>query len=228
MKTPAEFVEALSAVDLPDTFNPYRDICSIHDAPDAAHQRRANLQLCLEAAQGSGADTIWIARDLGYRGGRRTGIPLTDEAHLHDAESLFGGIDLLRATRGPLVAERTATITWKQLMSVGRPVMLWNVFPLHPHAPDDAMTNRCHKKSERVATWPFMLALLDLLKPKKLVAIGRDAGSALADINVKVSMVRHPSYGGQADFISGIQSIYGTSTSAPEPENGVLPFAEFA
>ncbi|MEO1379413.1 MAG: uracil-DNA glycosylase [Pseudomonadota bacterium] len=228
MKTPSEFVEALSAIELPDTFNPYRDRCSMHDAPDAAHRRRANLRLCLEAAQNSGADTIWIARDLGYRGGRRTGIPLTDEAHLHDAEALFGGIDLSRATRGPLVAERTATVTWTQLMSIGRPVMLWNVFPLHPHAPGDAMTNRCHKKSERVATWPFMLALLDLLKPKKLVAIGRDAEAALADIDVNVSMVRHPSYGGQSDFISGIQSIYGTNTSPTDSINGMLPFAEFA
>jgi len=29
-----------------------------------------------------GSNTIWMGRDLGYRGGRRTGLALTDEAHL--------------------------------------------------------------------------------------------------------------------------------------------------
>jgi len=213
MKTPSKFVSALSKVRVENTFNPYSDTCPVHDAPNAAKLRRANLRRCLEACLEGGADTIWVARDLGYRGGRRTGIPLTDEAHLHDASNLFDGAVLSRATRGSLVVERTATITWGQLNSIAKPVMLWNVFPLHPHAPGDAMTNRCHKKSERLLTWPFMLALLELLQPRKLVAIGRDAGLALSDLNIDISIVRHPSYGGQADFVNGIQNIYGLAST---------------
>lgn len=228
MKTPTEFVDALSEVVLPDTFNPYRDICPIHDAPDAAHRRRENLRRCIQAALDSNADTVWVARDLGYRGGRRTGIPLTDEAHLEHAARLFGGIELERATRGAPVRERTATITWDQLSSIGRPVMLWNVFPLHPHAVDDDMSNRCHRKSERLATWPFMLALLEILRPKRLVAIGRDAGLALEGIGVEVSTVRHPSYGGQADFISGIRTIYDLPDQRSSRTEATLPFREFA
>lgn len=228
MRTPATFVDALSRVVLADTFNPYRDVCPIHDAPHAAARRRDNLRRCLEAALDHRADTIWVARDLGYRGGRRTGIPLTDDAHLHEAAQLFGGIKLRRATAGAAVSERTATVTWAQLRTIGRPVMLWNVFPLHPHAPGDGMTNRCHRKAEREATWPFMLALIDLLRPKQLVAIGRDAGLALAEIDIAVSTVRHPSYGGQADFIAGIQTIYDLSPSARTEPDAPLPFAEFA
>ncbi|MCO6364376.1 uracil-DNA glycosylase [Paracoccus sp. 08] len=228
MKTAADFVDALSAVALENTFNPYRDICPVHDAANAAELRRTNLWRCLEACLNGGADTIWVARDLGYRGGRRTGIPLTDEAHLQDASSLFAGAHLSRSTIGPPVAERTATVTWGQLNSIGKPVMLWNVFPLHPHAPGNAMTNRCHKKSERLATWPFMLALLKLLKPRKLVAIGQDAGLALADLQIDVSVVRHPSYGGQADFIAGIQDIYDLVPATPAVREPALPFAEFA
>ena len=228
MKTAADFVDALSAIALENTFNPYRDTCPVHDAPEAAERRCTNLRQCLEACLESEADTIWIARDLGYRGGRRTGIPLTDEAHLDDASSLFKDVQLARATIGAPVSERTATVTWGQLNAIGKPVMLWNVFPLHPHAPGDAMTNRCHKKSERVATWPFMLALLELLKPRKLVAIGRDAGLALLDLPVDVSVVRHPSYGGQADFIAGIRQIYGLAPATAATDEATLPFAEFA
>lgn len=227
MKTPKSFVDALSTVKLAHTFNPYRDICPTHDEPDAANRRRQNLQRCLEAALEAKADTIWIARDLGYRGGRRTGIPLTDEAHLDNASRLFGGAILDRATKGTLVAERTATVTWQLLSEIGRPVVLWNVFPLHPHAANEPMTNRCHKKEERVATWRFMLALLEMIQPKQLVAIGRDAGIALAELETPVATVRHPSYGGQSEFISGIQRIYNLPQVPTRPKDATLPFAEF-
>ncbi len=228
MKTPASFVEALRAVELVDTFNPYSDFCPIHDAPDAAEHRRVNLQRCLESAVDAQVDTIWVARDLGYLGGRRTGIPLTDEAHLAAAEQLFGGITLDRATIGPSIAERTATVTWQLLSAIGRPVMLWNVFPLHPHAPNDPMSNRCHRRTEREATWPFLLALIDMLQPKRLVAIGRDAGSALEGLDIPVSNVRHPSYGGQAEFIAGIHAIYDLPRPIERSVMPTLPFVEFA
>lgn len=226
MNTPSSFVEALSAVELEHTFNPYRDTCPIHDAPDATVQRRQNLQRCLESAVGASVDTIWIARDLGYLGGRRTGIPLTDEAHLADAEQLFGGIRLDRATVGPSLAERTATVTWQLLSAIGRPVMLWNVFPLHPHEPNSPMTNRCHRRAERETTWPFLLALVEMLQPKRLVAIGRDAGAALEGLNVPVSNVRHPSYGGQSEFIEGIRKIYDLPTNSKKKNTMQLSFLE--
>jgi hypothetical protein len=228
MKTPRSFVDELSQVKLADTFNPYSDHCPDHDLPDGASIRRQNLRVCLEAALDAKAETIWVARDLGYRGGRRTGMPLTDEAHLADASRLFGGVALERATKGPALVERTATVTWKLLSEINRPVFLWNVFPLHPHAADEHMTNRCHKKSERLLTWPFMLALLDMIKPRRLVAIGRDAGLALDGLETIVETVRHPSYGGQSDFISGIQRIYSLPQSPCSPSTGTLPFVEFA
>ncbi|MEM1052782.1 MAG: uracil-DNA glycosylase [Pseudomonadota bacterium] len=228
MKTPKTFVSALSEIELSDTFNPYRDRCSLYDHSDAPRRRRQNLQRCLEATLDYKADTIWVARDLGYRGGRRTGLPLTDEAHLEQASSLFGGADLQRATKGNAVAERTATVTWGLLSEIGRPVMLWNVFPLHPHGRDDPMTNRCHRKSEREATWPFLIALIRMIRPQLLVAIGRDAGNALTPLEQRVETVRHPSYGGQADFISGIRSLYALPSEDRSERSPALPFVEFA
>lgn len=228
MKTPQAFVDALSAVTLSDAFNPYSDICAVHDQPDAAARRRQNLLRCLEAAVDVKTESMWIARDLGYRGGRRTGLPLTDEAHLSAAASLFGGVKLERATQGPAVAERTATITWQLLVEINQPIFLWNVFPLHPHGPDDPMSNRCHRKAERNATWHFLETLLELVRPKQLVAIGRDAGNALANLDMPVETVRHPSYGGQAEFVSGIRTIYGQPADARIAVTPDLPSAEFA
>lgn len=222
MNTPKTFTAALSEMSLPAVFNPYRDCCPIHDRADAAQLRRRNLLRCLESAIEAKADTIWIARDLGYRGGRRTGVPLTDEVHLAPASLLLGGIDLKRATKGPAVAERTARVVWSMLSRIGEPVVLWNVFPLHPHEKDDPLSNRGHTRAERKAAWPLLEALIAMMKPRRLVAIGRDAGMALDGIDLPLTVVRHPSYGGQTEFIAGISALYGLSASR-EIEQPRLP-----
>ena len=216
MRTPQSFAAALSELRLSSVFNPYSDSCPVHDKADAASLRRRNLVRFLEAALTARVDTIWIARDLGYRGGRRTGVPLTDEIHLDRAGALLGGIALDRATRGPVVAERTAAVVWNVLARIGEPAVLWNVFPLHPHEKGDPLSNRCHTRSEREAAWPLLTALIAMIRPRRIVAIGRDAGMALADIEIPVRTVRHPSYGGQAEFISGIGEIYGVAMERRE------------
>lgn len=105
--TPLSFVDALSKVELPSVFNPYRDCCSVYDRDDAAERRKSNLESYIAAALDFDVETIWIGRDLGYRGGRRTGIPLTDEKRLDRMGATLGGIRLKRATLGPAFEERT-------------------------------------------------------------------------------------------------------------------------
>ena len=207
--TPKTFVSALAAADLPSVFNPWRDRCELHDRRDAAARRRSNLERVLSAALDVQVETIWVARDLGYRGGRRTGVPLTDEIHLTQASALMGGIALERATDGPAVAERTAAIVWQVLNRIGKPVMLWNVFPFHPHEAGDPMSNRCHTRAEREATWPLLQSLMAMIQPKRIVAIGRDAHMALEGLDIPITAIRHPSYGGQREFIDGMFDLYG-------------------
>jgi hypothetical protein len=48
-----------------------------------------------------------------------------------------------------------------------------------------------------------------MIRPRRIVAIGRDAAMALTPIDVPLQVVRHPSYGGQTDFIDGLRAIYG-------------------
>ncbi len=209
MKSPKSFAAVLSKTRLPSVFNPYGECCPLHDRPDAARVRTRNLVRFLEGTLTARADTIWVARDLGYRGGRRTGVPLTDEVHLCQASALLGGIALDRATRGPIVAERTAAIVWGVLARIGAPAVLWNIFPLHPHERGDPFSNRCHSRAEREATWPLLMALIGMIRPRRIVAIGRDAGLALSGLEIPVHVVRHPSYGGQAEFIAGLNDLYG-------------------
>ena len=207
--TPKRFVDDLADIRLPAVFNPYSDRCEVYDRADAARRRKRNLASFIEAALDHRADTIWVARDLGYRGGRRTGVPLTDEVYLDQIGRIFGGILFERATRGPAVAERTAAVVWKVLARIEQPVVLWNVFPFHPHEPNDSFSNRRHTSAERDATLFFLLALIEMVRPKQLIAIGRDAQRALDKLDIHVVGVRHPSYGGQSDFMAGLFDLYG-------------------
>lgn len=218
--TPGSFVDALADIKLPNVFNPYADKCEVYDRSDAPRRRRSNLQAFIQAAANVGVDSIWIGRDLGYRGGRRTGVPLTDEVHLGAAATYFSSLAFSRATKGPIVAERTAAIVWKVLVQLNRPVFLWNVFPLHPHLDGDNFSNRCHTRHEREVFRPLLTELLSMLSVRHVIAIGRDAQSGLADLGVIASPVRHPSYGGQAEFIAGIFAHYDTPSTKGWPSIG--------
>ena len=94
------------------------------------------------------------------------------------------------------------------LARVGQPVFLWNVFPLHPHEPGDQMTNRGHTAKERDTCSLFFHALIDLLNPTKIIAIGGDAHKAVDCMGINSVQVRHPSYGGQNVFMRQIEDAY--------------------
>jgi hypothetical protein len=212
---PRSFVAALAQVQLNGVFNPYRDQCEVHDLADAAATRRRNLRGYLGAIEELGTDTIWMGRDLGYRGGRRTGLALTDEARLSMFTQFFPGCTPSKATKGPAVAERTAAEIWAVLSRLERPPLLWNVFPFHPHEPDDPMTNRRFAARELAEVNELNRTLIKWLAIKRIICIGQDATAYAATFGVEVDCVRHPSYGGVTDFRSGMRRIYGSSLRAP-------------
>ena len=173
----------------------------------------------LQAAVECEIDSIWIGRDLGYRGGRRTGLALTDDVHLYTHAQRWG-ISVQRPTKGKAVAERTAAIIWGILSRIKVPVFLWNVFPLHPHEPDNPFSNRSHNSHERRAGEEILFQLILLLKPRRLIAIGNEAALTAYRLSGhhEVIKVRHPSYGGQTQFLTQVRELYDVS----EPEQNSL------
>lgn len=203
------FVNELSSLSFENTFNPYSDRCDVYDFFDAPQKRRALLLKILGAASNVEIDSLWIGRDLGYRGGRRTGLALTDDVHLsHHGERW--GIKVDRPTKGQIVPERTAAVIWSVLSLITSPIFLWNVFPLHPYEAGDPFSNRAHNFKERAAGEEILFLMIEFLKPKRLVAIGNDAEKTACKISgdLEVIKVRHPSYGGQTDFLKQTHQIY--------------------
>lgn len=222
--TPASFVKALAAVQLPNVFNPYSDTCPVHDKRDAAAVRRRNLRTLLTAAEVLGIDTIWMGRDLGYRGGRRTGLALTDERHLPEMSRIYPGCESSRTTIGPEVAERTAAEIWSVLARLDTPPLLWNVFPFHPHDEGAPFTNRKFTGRELREVDELNAALIRWLRIRRIVSIGQDAAAYAAKFGVEVQCVRHPSYGGVTDFRAGIGRLHGIDLRKPAPSAQVTLF----
>lgn len=205
------FVKEICSLSFEHTFNPYSDRCEVYDYSDAPQKRKALLLKILTVASNVEVDAIWVGRDLGYRGGRRTGLALTDDIHLSNHVERWG-VKVDRLTKGQAVPERTAAVIWSVLSLISNPVFLWNVFPLHPYEAGDPFSNRAHNVKERIAGEELLALLIDFLRPKRIVAIGNDAEKTVSRIvqtNIDVIKVRHPSYGGQTDFLNQIHECYG-------------------
>ena len=204
----ASFVQALASIQLPTVFNPYADQCAVHDRANAAALRRKSLRSYLQAVETLGVDTIWMGRDLGYRGGRRTGLALTDEQHLTVVAGLYPGAETIKATLGPIVAERTAAEIWRVLSLLELPPLLWNVFPFHPHERDAPFTNRKFTAKELSVVDELNAELVRWLGIRRIIAIGQDAAGYGARFGVPVECLRHPSYGGTTEFREGMRRLY--------------------
>ncbi|MDR6680165.1 uracil-DNA glycosylase [Pseudomonas oryzihabitans] len=141
-------------------------------------------------------------------------MALTDEYHLPEMTRVYPGCESQQATRGPAVAERTAAEIWGILKAVDAPPFLWNVFPFHPHEPDNPFTNRRFSAKELAMVDELNNELFKWLKVRKIIAIGQDAAQYAARFGLPVETVRHPSYGGVRDFRAGMARLYKLS---PQP-----------
>ena len=203
------FVNDLKSLRFENTFNPYSDRCPVHDLLDAPKRRVMVMTVLLERAKSVEVDAIWIGRDLGHRGGRRTGLALTDDVHYGNHVNRWE-IEAQRPTGGNVMPERTAAIIWNILDQIDANIFLWNVFPLHPHEASNPFTNRQHNAKERRAGVELLEQLIILLNPRRIIAIGNDAAEVVARMCVvtPVIKVRHPSYGGQTQFLEQMRTLY--------------------
>ena len=181
-------------------FNPYIN-------PSAVH----NLKEYLYAMYELKPDVLLVGEAPGYKGCRITGIPFS-------CCQLYEQIDhpFLKKL-GPKLKieadewENTAAYVWNYLLEKETLPLFWNSFPFHPYRKGNKMSNRAPLKSEIEEGIKYLLDLQQIFDVKIVAGLGRAgqkaALAAFDQTGIDVPYIRHPSYGGKSDFISGMNLL---------------------
>jgi hypothetical protein len=162
--------------------------------------RLANLGHYLD--QRLGADVVALGEAAGYQGMRWSGIAFTSERDL----ARWGPPFRATSDRPKGWSEPSGTIVHRVLdeLDAERRVILWNTVPHHPHHPGRPLSNRRPTQAEVAIGAAFAERLLELARPRLVVAVGRIAEAVLGE---RAVYVRHPANGGGAAFADGMRAL---------------------
>ena len=103
-------------------------------------------------------------------------------------------------------ASRPGTIVHRVLgeLDAEHRVIVWNTVPTHPHKPGLPLSNRRPSVTEIEAGAVYAERLLEIVRPRVVVAVGRVAEEILGP---RATYVRHPANGGATAFAAGITRL---------------------
>ena len=105
---------------------------------------------------------------------------------------------------GPSSRGRSSTARSRR-SGIEAETVLWNVVPAHPHRPGEPLSNRTPAVGELRAGAEVLGELIERLRPRALVAVGRSAERALGELGLTATpCVRHPANGGATAFRAGL------------------------
>ena len=188
--------------DAPQVVNPYREAFAELDGPAAARRRRENLEAYLDRV--GTPRLVLVGEALGYRGGRFSGIAFTSERQLlgpDDRRLPWGGAPFQATSRNPaLWLEPSGSIVWDGLGGDAAGALVWNTFPWHPYGAAGPLSNRTPERGLVAANLHVLERLLAELPDARVLAVGRTAQGALAELGLEAPALRHPAHGGAMLF----------------------------
>lgn len=194
---------------LPGSFNPWTQANEDDAAGNGPERRLAHLR----AHAGRRAiGLVLIGEAAGYQGCRISGIPFTSEALLIDGSIPGIAATPRLSTRLKPWSEPSARVVWRTLheQRLAGSTFLWNAFPLHPHAPDEPLSNRTPTRGELAAGESVLAALRNALPDAVLAAVGNKSSEALTRLGYPHVPLRHPAYGGVTAFVAGVERLAAT------------------
>lgn len=203
MSIPQFIHQLANATPLPHCENPYG-----YERPFTS-QRRQNLQTYLELMAKQRPKLLLIGEAPGYRGCRLTGISFISPHILAGLSKRFQLTNPFQpATEWPHIQrEASATIVWRTIGDWRPLPLLWNIFPFHPHQPDQPQTNRTPTASEIALGRPFLAQLHQIFPQTNLIAVGKKSSTALEKWGMAHTAVRHPSHGGAKQFQQALSML---------------------
>ena len=193
----------------PGLFNQYRSRDLAVDRGSAPGIRRANLFGYFSSFR-KRPSVLLLGEAPGPWGCRFSGIPFTAERQLLAQSLPFGGRRSSRdeprisLRRKPPYISNSARLFWSTMLPYYPRFIVWNCVPFHPYDSGNILSVRTPTASEVLQYSHMLSEIILLLKPEKIIAVGRKAQFSLNHLGIPNDYVRHPSQGGALKFKNGI------------------------
>lgn len=222
------FIATLQAFHAPEVFNPWSDYDKNCDNSPEAPMIRCHQLADYLIPRIDRARYLFVAEAAGYQGCRFTGIAITCERMLLDHHKQIGSAIILghpgvrtshtdcpyfrQSTQSTMgMNEPTDTYVWGAIVDNAMnpdDIILWNIFPFHPHRPNAPFTNRTPTPGELTLGINYTKQLIDLCpKDIKLIAIGQKSANTLTEHGLDAIVLRHPANGGAGKFREGFKTL---------------------
>jgi uracil-DNA glycosylase len=194
----------------PGLFNPYRGRDPAVDKAAASRIRQNNLFGYLDSFRKNPA-VLLLGEAPGPWGCRFSGIPFTGERQLLANKLPFSGQQssrddpLIKVRKTTPYISNSAGIFWSTMLPFHPRFIVWNCVPLHPYKTGYILSVRTPTAREVIKYSNILFEIVSILKPKKIVAVGRKAQFSLDSLGFPCDYVRHPSQGGANRFKRGIE-----------------------
>ncbi|MEZ4699883.1 MAG: uracil-DNA glycosylase [Rhodothermales bacterium] len=186
-------------------FNPYADRVDGIDHPDAPAIRRENLRQYF-ASYRTAPRVLLLAEAPGPWGCRFSGVPLVSESQLADPAFPIDGTPTSLEEKPH--TEYSANIYWRILRPYFPAFFTWNTVPFHPYKAERMLSIRNPTHREVMAFRDVVDGMVEILKPERILAIGRKAEHVLQQLGLPCRYVRHPSQGGALLFEQGVREAF--------------------
>ncbi len=179
--------------------------------PYLTRQLATNLRYYLEAMLqvDENPKILLVGEAPGHKGCKLTGIPFSSgEIFSRFEHPLLQKLGQQVKIKD-LAGENTATMVWDYLTQRNITPLFWNSFPFHPHHTNNPFSNRAPNSQEIQQGIAYLQSLAKIYKPDIIAGIGHKGSKCarLAFPNQDITSIRHPSFGGKRDFISGMDKL---------------------
>lgn len=193
---------------------------SSSDTVDNIYQeplKAKNLDVYLTTIKSMNPKAILLGVSPVFRGGRKTGIPFTDEYYVSNENiSLLQqkddlGYVIMNNEEQKIEKERVSGIVWSGLEAEMENILLWNIFPFYVHEKGAYACRRDLTEQEKEEGYHFLKMVLKEFPSIHMILIVGDATSDIiekhAELKEKYEIfnVGHPNLGAKAAFIARVK-----------------------
>ncbi|MDC0449155.1 hypothetical protein OAL67_00945 [bacterium] len=193
------FVQKLARTQTGDTlFNPYNQLLPGIDDKTAPGVRQQNLRLYLKSHDNLNTKTLWVFGNSNQSEARRSGIPLVGSTTFKTAEDVLDTTRRFeKATKSGSTGHSTtiSSVLWNVAQELDINPLIWPILPFYPHKKEKPLSTRRLTKDEILEHKYFLSKIIEMYKPKNILAIGKEAEEALELLGIKAKFANHPKRG---------------------------------